>query len=93
MYQDLLGCVQTSYMIQAGSFKVRPDNLYTQYGNQLEHASPEQTQRLIANMVDWYSIDEKEGMLILVELAGLFHCCFIRTCLIEDGNGPLLGRC
>ena len=89
VYRNLPGGVQTSYVIHAGQYKTRPNSVITRYGDRFEYASPEETPSLMADLVDWYNVAEKEGKLSPVELAALFHYRYIRIHPFEDGNGRI----
>ena len=89
VYRDLPGGVQTSYTVHAGTYKTRPNNVITRYGDRFEYASPEETPGLMTGLVDWYNAAEKEGRLSPVELAALFHYRYIRIHPFEDGNGRI----
>ena len=89
VYRNLPGGVQSSYVIHAGQYKTRPNSVITRYGDRFEYASPEETPSLMADLVDWYNVAEKEGKLSPVELAALFHYRYIRIHPFEDGNGRI----
>ena len=89
VYRNLPGGVQTSYVIHAGQYKTRSNSVITRYGDRFEYASPEETPSLMADLVDWYNVAEKEGKLSPVELAALFHYRYIRIHPFEDGNGRI----
>ena len=89
VYRDLPGGVQTSYTVHAGTYKTRPNSVITRYGDRFEYASPEETPRLMTDLVDWYNAAEREGRLSPVELAALFHYRYIRIHPFEDGNGRI----
>ena len=89
VYRTLPDGVQTSYVIHAGQYKMRPNSVITRYGDRFEYASPEETPGLMADLVDWYNKAEKEGKLSPVELAALFHYRYIRIHPFEDGNGRI----
>lgn len=89
VYQNLSGGIQTSYVIQAGQYKTRPNSVITRYGDRFEYASPEETPSLMTDLVDWYNKAEQEGVLTPIELAALFHYRYIRIHPFEDGNGRI----
>lgn len=89
VYRNLPGGVQTSYVIHAGQYKTRPNSVITRYGDRFEYASPEETQALMADLVDWYNEAEVSGKYTPVELAALFHYRYIRIHPFEDGNGRI----
>ena len=89
VYRNLPGGQQTSYVIHAGQYKTRPNNVITRYGDRFEYASPEETPGLMTDLVDWYNKAEKEGRLTPIELAALFHYRYIRIHPFEDGNGRI----
>lgn len=89
VYRNLPGGMQTSFVIHAGQYKTRPNSVITRYGDRFEYASPEETPGLMADLVDWYNIAEREGKLSPVELAALFHYRYIRIHPFEDGNGRI----
>ena len=89
VYRNLPGGMYTSFVIHAGQYKTRPNSIITRYGDRFEYASPEETQALMKDLVDWYNEAEQEGKLSPVELAGLFHYRYIRIHPFEDGNGRI----
>ena len=89
VYRNLPGGQQTSYTVHAGQYKTRPNSVITRYGDRFEYASPEETPRLMTDLVDWYNAAEQEGKLTPVELAALFHYRYIRIHPFEDGNGRI----
>ena len=89
VYRNLPGGQYTSYVIHAGQYKTRPNNVITRYGDRFDYASPEETPSLMTDLVDWYNNEEKRGKLSPVELAALFHYRYIRIHPFEDGNGRI----
>lgn len=89
VYRELPGGQQTSYVIHAGRYKTRPNSVITRYGDRFEYAAPEETEALMADLVDWYNEEETKGKLSPVELAALFHYRYIRIHPFEDGNGRI----
>lgn len=89
VYRNLPGGIQTSYVINAGQYKTRPNSVITRYGDRFEYVSPEETPGLMADLVDWYNNAEQEGKLSPIELAALFHYRYIRIHPFEDGNGRI----
>lgn len=49
VYRNLLGEIQTSYVIHAGEYKTPPNNVITRYGDQFDYASPEETPGLMGD--------------------------------------------
>jgi len=88
-YHTLPNGVQTSFVVHAGQYKTRPNSVITRYGDRFEYASPEETQALMSDLVDWYNTEEENGELSPVELAALFHYRYIRIHPFEDGNGRI----
>lgn len=88
-YRTLPNGVQTSYVVHAGQYKMRPNSVITRYGDHFEYASPEETPALMSDLVDWYNEEEARGELSPVELAALFHYRYIRIHPFEDGNGRI----
>ena len=88
-YRTLPNGVQTSYVVHAGQYNMRPNSVITRYGDHFEYASPEETPALMSNLVDWYNEEEARGELSPVELAALFHYRYIRIHPFEDGNGRI----
>ena len=72
-YSNLPGGRTTSYTIHAGEYKTRPNSVITRYGDRFEYASPEETQALMTDLVNWYNEAEHSGKITPVELAALFH--------------------
>ncbi len=89
VYSNLPGGRTTSYTIHAGEYKTRPNSVITRYGNRFEYASPEETQALMTDLVNWYNEAEHSGKFTPVELAALFHYRYIRIHPFEDGNGRI----
>lgn len=89
VFRNLPGGLQTSYVIHAGQYKTRPNSVITRYGDRFEYASPEETPGLMADLVDWYNLAERQGKLSPVQLAALFHYRYIRIHPFEDGNGRI----
>ena len=89
VYRNLPGGMQTSYTIHAGQYKTRPNSVITRYGDRFEYASPEETQALMTDLINWYNSEEELGRLSPVELAALFHYRYIRIHPFEDGNGRI----
>ena len=89
VYRTLPGGVQTSYVIHAGQYKTRPNSVITRYGDQFEYATPEETPALMSDLVDWYNDAERSGKFTPIELAAIFHYCYIRIHPFEDGNGRI----
>lgn len=88
-YRTLPNGVQTSFVVHAGQYKIRPNSVITRYGDRFEYASPEETPALMSDLVDWYNTEEEKGELCPVELAALFHYRYIRIHPFEDGNGRI----
>lgn len=89
VYHNLPGGVQTSYVIHAGQYKIRPNSVITRYGDRFEYASPEETPALMTDLVNWYNDVEVSSKYSVVELAALFHYRYIRIHPFEDGNGRI----
>lgn len=89
VYRNLPGGATTSYTVHAGRYKTRPNSVITRYGTRFEYASPEETQALMSDLVDWYNKAEVEGEQTPIELAILFHYRYIRIHPFEDGNGRI----
>ena len=89
VYRQLPGGQQTSYVVHAGQYKTRPNSVITRTGERFEYASPEETQALMTDLVQWYNEEEAKGELSLAELCALFHYRYIRIHPFEDGNGRI----
>lgn len=89
VYRTLPGGLQTQYTVHAGRYKTRPNSVMTRYGERLDYASPEETQALMTDLVDWFNEEEAKGKLSPVQLAALFHYRYIRIHPFEDGNGRI----
>jgi len=88
-YRELPNGLQTSYVIHAGQYKMRPNSVITRYGDRFEYASPEETPALMTDLINWYNSEEEIGKLTPIELAALFHYRYIRIHPFEDGNGRM----
>ena len=87
VYRQLPDGTNTSYVVNAGQYKTRPNSVITATGERFEYASPEETPALMTDLIQWYNEAEAKGDLSPIELASLFHYRYIRIHPFEDGNG------
>lgn len=89
VHRTLPGGVPSTYTIHAGRYKTRPNSVITTTGERFDYASPEETPILMAELIEWYSEENKRGDFNPLELAALFHYRYIRIHPFEDGNGRI----
>ena len=77
------------YKINVGVYKTRSNSVITPTGEIIDYASPEETSSLMADLLEWYREEERQGKLKVEELAALFHYRYIRIHPFEDGNGRI----
>jgi Fic family protein len=80
---------QYRYKIHTGVYKTRPNSVITPSGEMFDYALPEETPSMMGDLVHWYNDEEKKAILTPIELAALFHYCYIRIHPFEDGNGRI----
>ena len=89
VYRQLPGGETISYTIHAGRYKTRPNSVITPTGERFEYASPDETQALMTELVQWYNSAVEDNSLTPIQLAALFHYRYIRIHPFEDGNGRI----
>ncbi|MCL2064243.1 MAG: Fic family protein [Candidatus Cloacimonetes bacterium] len=77
------------YEIRVGVYKKRLNSVITPSGEIFDYASIEETPSLMADLLQWYSDEEKKGELKIEELTAMFHYRYIRIHPFEDGNGRI----
>lgn len=75
----------TRRLIEVGVYKRHPNSVRTKTGEIFSYASPEETPRLMAELMDWYRNDT-DGLPV-ASIAAEFHYRFIRIHPFDDGNG------
>lgn len=76
----------TRRLIKVGEYKEHPNSVILPSGNMFEYASPEETPRLMAELVAWYRTSEIKNAIIL---AAELHYRYIRIHPFDDGNGRI----
>lgn len=76
----------TRRLIKVGEYKEHPNSVILPSGNMFEYASPEETPRLMAELVAWYRASEIKNAIIL---AAELHYRYIRIHPFDDGNGRI----
>lgn len=76
----------TMRLIKVGEYKEHPNSVMLSSGKMFEYASPEETPRMMTELVDWYRASEiKNAILLAAEL----HYRYIRIHPFDDGNGRI----
>jgi Fic family protein len=75
----------TRRLIEVGVYKRHPNSVRTKTGEIFSYASPDETPRLMAELMDWYRT-ETHGLPV-ASIAAEFHYRFIRIHPFDDGNG------
>jgi len=75
--------------IVPGQYKQLPNNVLTATGEMFYFASPEETQAMMTDLVDWYRQEVDHPTLHPVALAAEFHYRFVRIHPFDDGNGRM----
>ena len=76
----------TRRLIKVGDYKEHPNSVRLPTGEMFDFASPEETQRLMAELLNWYRGNKEENC---IELASELHYRFIRIHPFDDGNGRI----
>jgi Fic family protein len=76
---------RTRKLIKIGEYKDQPNSVRLVTGEMFEYAKPEDTQRLMGELMEWYRKNSR--LLHPVVLAAEFHYQFIRIHPFDDGNG------
>lgn len=72
-------------LIQVGEYKSQPNHVKTNTGEIFEYAEPEDTPRLMTELMDWYCTES--AALPPITIAAEMHYRFIRIHPFGDGNG------
>jgi Fic family protein len=75
----------TRRLIKVGEYKSQPNSVKTKTGEMFHYASPEETPRLMTELMDWYLNESAD--LPPVSIAAEMHYRFIRIHPFDDGNG------
>jgi cell filamentation protein, protein adenylyltransferase len=76
----------TRRLIKVGDYKEYPNSVRLSTGELFHYASPEETPRLMRELVEWYRNSEIKHPLVL---ASELHYRFIRIHPFDDGNGRI----
>lgn len=76
----------TRRLLKVGDYKEYPNSVRLKSGEMFHYASPEETPRLMQELIDWYRTSEIQHPLYL---AAEFHYKFIRIHPFDDGNGRI----
>ncbi|NTW34354.1 MAG: Fic family protein [Bacteroidetes bacterium] len=76
----------TRRLIKVGEYKEHPNSVRLKTGEIFDFASPEETPRLMKELMDWYKKNINEHPVIL---ASEMHYRFIRIHPFDDGNGRI----
>ncbi len=79
---------QTRRQIKVGDYKEYPNSVKLKSGQMFHYASPEETPRLMQELIDWYRIritEIKDPIYLAAEL----HYKLIRIHPFDDGNGRI----
>jgi len=77
----------TKKRVKVGAYKTTPNHVLTKTGEIFRFASPEETQALMTDLIEWYQEKLKDKDLNPILLASEFHYKFIRIHPFDDGNG------
>jgi|SRR6218665_292121 len=73
----------TTLTVKIGNYKTRPNSVETASGEIFEYANPEETPRLMAELMEWFNSTNDHTVKVAAEL----HYKFIRIHPFDDGNG------
>lgn len=76
----------TRRLIKVGDYKEHPNSVRLKTGEMFHYASPEETPRLMQELIDWYRTTDIQHPLYL---AAELHYKFIRIHPFDDGNGRI----
>jgi Fic family protein len=74
----------TRRQIKVGEYKEQPNSVRLKNGEIFEYASPDETPRLMGELMEWYRENAEESPVIL---AAEFHYRLVRIHPFDDGNG------
>lgn len=75
----------TRRLIKVGEYKSQPNSVKTKTGEMFHYATPEETPRLMTELMDWYLGESAD--LPPISIAAEMHYRFIRIHPFDDGNG------
>ena len=75
--------------IKVGEYKQYPNSVRLQNGEMFNYASPIDTPIKMAELIDWYRMEEEKKELSPVALAALLHYKFVLIHPFDDGNGRI----
>lgn len=76
----------TRRLIKVGDYKEHPNSVRLKTGGMFHYASPDETPRLMQELMDWYRSLEGTHP---IQIAAEFHYKFIRIHPFDDGNGRI----
>lgn len=74
-------------LVTPGVYKAESNSVRHPNGHMFEYATPNETPRLMAEMVQWLANEEDQSNLHPVVIAALLHYTFIYIHPFDDGNG------
>ncbi len=80
---------QTFKQIKVGEYKTQPNHVKTITGELFYFAEPHDVKSKMSDLLDWYSLKEKEQSINPIILAAEFHYKFILIHPFDDGNGRI----
>ena len=79
----------TRRLIKVGDYKEYPNSVRLQNGEIFNYASPMDTPIKMAELIEWYRIEEKKKELSPIVLAAMLHYKFVLIHPFDDGNGRI----
>jgi Fic family protein len=75
--------------VKPGVYKETPNSVLQPNGELHYYASPEETPRLMGDLMQWYREEGDAGQLHPVEIAARWHYEFVKIHPFDDGNGRI----
>ncbi|HEV7402980.1 MAG TPA: Fic family protein [Chthoniobacteraceae bacterium] len=79
----------TMKTIGIGCYKSQPNHVRTPTGETHFYATPEETPAKMHDLMTWYRVELKRGMMHRVEIAARYHHRFTAIHPFDDGNGRM----
>jgi Fic family protein len=76
-------------MVEIGKYKQSPNGFKGKKGKIGEFATPEETPRLMKELLDWYSAESQKEDVTPLVLVAEFHYRFVKIQPFDDGNGRI----